>query len=70
MNVSYSTVCRAASKGKFPLKYKAVAKKPALTQTQVKKQLAFAMKYKGRDWHSVVFTDSKIWNYKGYGGPT
>ena len=61
----YSTVARHAHRGRFPLKYKTVVKKPALTQRQRQIRLSFAKSNLRRNWKSVMFTDSKYWYYQG-----
>ena len=58
-----STVLRAATKGKQPLTYKKVTKKPLLTTSHQYQRLEFAYKNKHMNWKRVMFTDSKYFYY-------
>lgn len=70
VSVSCNTVRAAASRGRHPLTYKSVIKKPFLTEKQRQDRLTFALANQGRNWRAVMFTDSKIFTCKAFGGPT
>ncbi len=63
VNVSVRTVQRVAKKGRNPLKYKKVLKKPLLTESHKQRRLAFAHQHTNLEWRRVMFTDSKYFNY-------